>query len=329
MSDTSTGPMFTVFTATYNRAHTLPRVHACLAQQTFRDFEWLIVDDGSTDGTRELVETWLADPEFPIRYIHKPNGGKHTAWNTGVDLARGQLFLTHDSDDACTPDALQVFHDAWVSIDPRRREKFTGVCCLVMDSKGDIVGDRFPADVFDSDSSALRFKYHIGGEKWGFHRIDVAREFRFPEYEGLRYVPESIIIGRIASRYQERFINQALRIYHEDAEVRLSGPSWQDPRPFALGAQSAIEEQARRWFFYDPVFFLKAAANFSRNSWQTETGVAAQGRQLNGLTAHALWLTMLPVGWLLYRRDMARRNASGRRAGRMTSAPLGPAAADS
>ena len=76
------------------------------------------MDDGSTDGTRELVETWLAEKKFRIRYIHKPNGGKHTAWNAGIDEARGQLFLCIDSDDACTPDALQVFHDAWESIDP-------------------------------------------------------------------------------------------------------------------------------------------------------------------------------------------------------------------
>lgn len=310
MSDPAAAPTFTVFTATFNRANTLPRVYASLAQQTFRDFEWLIVDDGSTDGTRELVETWLAEPEFRIRYVHKPNGGKHTAWNTGVDLAQGQLFLSLDSDDACTPDALQVFHDVWESIDPRQREAFTGVCCLVMYPNGDVVGDRFPEDVFDSDSSALRFKYHIGGDKWGFHRIDVVRQFRFPEYEGLRYVPESIVWGRIASRYQERFINKALHIYYQDADVRLSGPSWQDPRPRALGAQLTLEEQAGRWFVQDPVFFLKAAANFSRNSWQTETGVVAQGRRLNGLTAHALWLTMLPVGWILYRRDVARRNAS-------------------
>jgi glycosyltransferase involved in cell wall biosynthesis len=297
--DPSSAPTFTVFTATFNRARTLPRVHASLAQQTFRDFEWLIVDDGSTDGTRELVETWLAEKKFPIRYVHKPNGGKHTAWNAGVDEARGQLFLCIDSDDACTPDALQVFHDAWQSIDPRRREAFTGVCCLVMDPTGEVVGDRFPEDVFDSDSNAMRFKYHIGGEKWGFHRIDVAREFRFPEYEDLRYVPESIVWGRIASRYQERFINKVLRVYYKEAAVRspTSVPSWRNPRSFALGAQVALEEQAPRWFVHNPMFFLKAAANFSRNSWQTGAGVVAQGRRLNGATAHGLWLAMLPVGW--------------------------------
>jgi glycosyltransferase involved in cell wall biosynthesis len=303
-------PTFTVFTATFNRAGTLPRVHASLAQQTFRDFEWLIVDDGSTDETTELIKRWQAEKKVPIRYVYKPNGGKHTAWNVGIDEARGHLFVSIDSDDACTPDALQVFHDTWESIDPVRRDAFTGVCSLVKDLNGDIVGDSFPADVFDSNSNALRFKHHVRGDKWGFHRIEVARKFRFPEYDGLRHVPESIVWGRIAKHYQERFINKALLVYCDDAEVRLSGPSWRHPGSFALGAKAALEEQARHWFVHNPVFFLKAAANFSRNSWQTGTGVVTQGRRLNGITAHGLWLAMLPIGRVLYWRDVARRNAA-------------------
>ena len=103
-----------------------------------------------------------------------------------------------------------------------------------MDPNGEIVGDRFPEDVFDSDSNTMRFKHHIGGEKWGFHRIDVAREFRFPEYEDVRYVPESIVWGRIASRYQERFINKVLRVYYTDAEVSslTSVPQLAEPTVF-------------------------------------------------------------------------------------------------
>lgn len=303
----SAEPTFTVFTATYNRAETLPRVYASLARQDCQDFEWLIVDDGSTDGTEELVRAWQRSAHFPIRYIYKPNGGKHTAWNTGLDHARGRFFLSLDSDDACTPDALQVFKDTWESIEPGRRERFTGVCSLVMDTNGAVVGDRFPDDVFDSDSSALRFQHRISGEKWGFHRTDVVREFRFPEEEGVRYVPESLVWGRIAARYQERFINRALRIYFYDADVRLSTPSWKDPGPFVLGTRAALNEQARRWFLRDPVFFCKAAANFARNSWLIRVGMVEQSRQLSGWVGRILWAVMLPVGWLLYRKDVRRR----------------------
>ena len=90
---------FTVFTPTYNRAATLARVYESLQRQTFTDFEWIIVDDGSTDETAELVQQWRSESSFPIRYIWQPNQGKHVAFNRGVELARGELFLPHDSDD--------------------------------------------------------------------------------------------------------------------------------------------------------------------------------------------------------------------------------------
>jgi glycosyltransferase involved in cell wall biosynthesis len=312
MSDPGSGPVFTVFTATFNRAHTLHGVYESLIPQTFRDFEWLVIDDGSTDDTRSLVERWQAEADFPIRYFYKPNGGLHTAWNTAVDLAQGRLFLRLDSDDSCTPDALQVFHDAWESIDPGRRSGFTGVCCLCSDLEGHVIGDRFPRDVFDSDSNALRFKYRVLGEKWGFHRIEVVREYRFPELPGVSYVPESILWGRIADHYQERFINKVLRVYSQDPteQSRLSlAPRWKNSSALALREQSVMNERLR-WFFYDPKYFFKAAANFARSSWHAGDGVSDQWRSLSGVAARALWLAMLPVGWVLYRRDARSRRGT-------------------
>lgn len=82
--------MLTVFTPTYNRAATLARVYESLQRQTFRDFEWLIVDDGSEDETAELVERWRSTCSFPIRYLWQPNQGKHVAFNRGVELAQGE-----------------------------------------------------------------------------------------------------------------------------------------------------------------------------------------------------------------------------------------------
>ena len=102
--------IFTVFTPTYNRAHTLSRVYKSLADQTFKNFEWLIVDDGSTDGTKVLIEKWTEEASFPIRYFYQENQGKHIAHNLGVKKARGELFLSLDSDDTCVPEALERFN---------------------------------------------------------------------------------------------------------------------------------------------------------------------------------------------------------------------------
>src|SRR6476619_6982250 len=85
--------LFTVFTPTYNRARTLDRVYTSLKNQTFRDFEWIIVDDGSSDETSNLVQAWQQEAGFPVRYVYQPNLGKHVAFNRGVAEARGELFL--------------------------------------------------------------------------------------------------------------------------------------------------------------------------------------------------------------------------------------------
>ena len=122
--------VFTVFTPTFNRSLTLRRVYESLRLQTFRDFEWLIVDDGSTDCTKELVEKWRTESSFPIRYIYQENRGKPAAFNQGVQKAQGELFLTLDSDDACVPQALERLKYHWIA---SRRKKRTSSrqlqCC--------------------------------------------------------------------------------------------------------------------------------------------------------------------------------------------------------
>ena len=99
---------FTVFTPTFNRAHTLPRVWKSLLQQTFKDFEWIIVDDGSRDNTRDLVSTFRQRSEFPVRYLWQQHAHKKAAYNFAVREARGILFLGFDSDDECVPTALRA-----------------------------------------------------------------------------------------------------------------------------------------------------------------------------------------------------------------------------
>lgn len=130
---------FTVFTPTFNRARTLPRVYESLRQQSFQDFEWLIVDDGSTDDTRDVVAAFDASL-FPICYVYQTNGHKKTASNHGVREALGELFLTLDSDDEILPHTLERLNFHWESIPTERRDGFSVVTGLCIWDAGQVVG---------------------------------------------------------------------------------------------------------------------------------------------------------------------------------------------
>src|SRR5258708_9558944 len=197
---------FTILTPTYNRAHTMGKVYESLCVQTFSDFEWVIADDGSTDGTKELVATWK--PVFPIRYFWQANRGKHTAMNLGVAKAAGEFVLFFDSDDSCIPTTLERFDYHWRQIpDPAR---FANLSCLCRRPDGSIVGKPYPADCVDAFSFADQLRYR-SAERWGIIRTDVLREFPWPE--GVRYAAEGLVWNRMSRKYAARFVNEALRIY--------------------------------------------------------------------------------------------------------------------
>ena len=213
---------FTVATTTYNRARTLPLVYQSLLDQTYRDFEWVIVDDGSTDDTGTLVANWMACSPFSIRYFYQENMHKKVAFNRAVKEAKGELFLNLDSDDEAVPEALQTFADAWEAIADAERAAFVGVTCLCMRADGTTVGDVFPSDPFDSDTIECSYVLNIRGEKWGFQRLDVLLSFPFPDsVPGL--VPEGYVWNQIALEYKTRYINHKLRIYKDTFDSLTRG----------------------------------------------------------------------------------------------------------
>ena len=114
--------------------------------QTCRDFEWIVIDDGSSDKTAALVREWQREARFPITYRYHANRGKHVSVNQAVALARGELFLIADSDDRFFPEAMELFKESWEQIPVKRRLEFTGVTGLCTYDDGKIVGDYFPSD---------------------------------------------------------------------------------------------------------------------------------------------------------------------------------------
>lgn len=300
--------LFTIFTPTYNREKTLHRVYESLITQTERGFEWLIVDDGSIDGTKALVLQWQNEANFPIRYYYQENKGKHIAFNAGVTYAKGELFLTLDSDDACTSDALACFRKHWENIPSEIKSQFSAVTCLCKNQQGKIIGDYFPNDIMDSDSLEIHYRYHIKGEKWGFHRTDILKKFPFPEIKNSNFVPEGIVWSAIARSYKTRFINEPLRIYYENDflsnnQLTNKNSAEKYAATHALWHCGILNNDIK-WFSYHPMTFLKSAVHYARFSFHNKKGIVYQYKNLLNIKAKTIWLGCSFIGWLVYLKDI-------------------------
>jgi glycosyltransferase involved in cell wall biosynthesis len=295
---------FTVFTATYNRARTLPRVYESLIAQTYRDFEWLIVDDGSNDDTRQLVEGWQAESSIPIRYIYQENRGKPAALNRGVQEAQGELFLTVDSDDAFVPHALERFQYHWNTIPAGEKDRFSAVTALCRYQDGKLLGNKFPRDVLDSDTIEVTLKYKITGDKWGFQRTDVLKQFPFAVERDGKFVPESLTWFALSRKYKTRYVNEVLLIVYFD-EASGQHLSWLSPATIAgrLIFHSYVLNELISWLPVSPASIFRSAINFSRYSFGLGKGPSSQMKDLHSLTARFLVALSLPLGFVMSLRD--------------------------
>ncbi|MFT0547270.1 glycosyltransferase family 2 protein [Allopusillimonas ginsengisoli] len=301
--------LFTVVTPTYNRAHTLERLYQSLRDQSFQDFEWVIVDDGSVDNTRTLVMGWQQEASFPIHYMWQNNQHKKTAFNRGVQKASGELVVAIDSDDSLDANALYSMASAWNEISPADRQRYVAITGLCARPDGRIVGDMYPSDVFDATSLDMTFKYRVRGEKFGCLRTDVLRQFPFPE-EIAGFVPESLVWRAIArAGYLTRFVNQVFRVYYDspDSLSHQGRNSQQHALGLWLLARDTVVE-CLPWFRYRPQAFLMAAARYTRFSMHMRDNHQKQpdGWSLKGFAPHLLVCLMWPVGLLLYVRDRVR-----------------------
>lgn len=292
--------LFTVFTAVHNRGHLLHRVYDSLLAQTEKDFEWLIVDDGSTENIGALVGVWQQEDRIPIRYVRKENGGKHTAHNVGVTQARGELFLNLDSDDECVSTALERFRYHWDSIPPDQKHRFSAVSCNCVDQHQRLVGQRFPADPTDSDSLEIRYRYKVRGEKWGFHRTEVLREFLFPEDMKQTYVPESIVWKRIARKYKTRYVNESLRVFWMEGVSQGSRGHPGRNAPGRRLSHLCVLNEELDWFKVAPMKLFRSGINYSRNSFHIGMPILDQAREIKTRGGRVLWVTGLPLGYLAY-----------------------------
>lgn len=179
-------PTLTVFTPSYNRAYLLPRCYESMKRQPCKDFVWMIIDDGSTDETKELVAGWQAENNgFEIRYIYKPNGGMHTAHNTAYENITTELNVCIDSDDLLAEDAVGKIVRFWKE---NGNDKYAGILALDADLDGNIIGKGFPEGLKES---TLGGYYAAGGkgDKKLVYRTEIINKYPpYPVFEGEKFV---------------------------------------------------------------------------------------------------------------------------------------------
>lgn len=304
-------PLFTIFTPTYNRAHTLHRAFDSLRVQTLRSFEWLVIDDGSTDGTDHLVAEWIKIADFSIRYFRQDHAGKHFAHNLALTEARGQFFSCLDSDDALMPQALEKLAYHWNTIPENDRHAFSGVDALCCDQYGKIVGDKYPYEPFDVSLRDMKYVHHLSGEKWGVGRTEIVRRFPFPDVARGQYLPEGIVWLDIAKKFKSRAVNEVVRIYYVDESEPgvTTAKKNRNLSTHALGRWHYyvwMLTNDLEYFFRAPAPFLKAAILLPIVGWISGQVLKDAFSALRGWRAKLLVLALLPFAALIYAVNRAR-----------------------
>lgn len=200
----------TILTSTYNRAGTLCKLFESLLSQTILDFEWIVIDDGSTDKTESIIQKMIGNnPPFRIRYYYQENGGKHRAINRGLEIASGEYIFFVDSDDYLPKNSIEIVlkHIATlISSD----KKFIGVSGLKAYPNGTIVGRTFKGNYRDC-TDLERYKHNIIGDKAEVYKLDILKDYRFPEVEGENFITEAVLWNRIAKEgYYLRHFNEVI-----------------------------------------------------------------------------------------------------------------------
>ena len=284
----------TIFTPAYNRAYTLHKCYESLLRQTCKDFVWLIIDDGSTDNTKELVEKWIKENLINIRYIYQENQGMHGAHNTAYENIDTELNVCIDSDDYMTDYAVEKIINHW---NENKRDDLAGIAALDIYENGEVIGEKFPEELKESTYWDIYHKYKIKGDKKLIYRSDLTREFPYPIFEGEKYVGLGYKYAKLDERYKLLIMNEKVCVveYIEDGSSRNMLKQYRkNPRGFAF---IRIEDMKNP--NADFKFKLKSCIHYASSSF-----ISKNKNFIKESPCKLLTIASVPMGFALYKYIM-------------------------
>ena len=279
----------TVFTPTYNRAYVLKQCYDSLCRQTCKDFVWLIIDDGSSDNTKEIVDEWMTnDNGFEIRYVYKQNGGMHTGHNKAYELIDTELNVCIDSDDFMPDDAVELIVNFW---EENKDSSYSGIIALDVYKNGQVIGKELP----NKKSTTLSGYYQNGGQgdKKLIYRTEIINQYPpYPEFEGEKFVPLDYKYLLADQDYELLIMNKPVCVveYMEDGSSKnMLRQYYKNPRGFAFMRKVSMK--------YDTGFFknFKTCIHYVSSSFISKNRKFVKESPRKGMTVLAT-----PFGFALY-----------------------------
>lgn len=280
-----------IITPTYNRANSLPFCYLSLFRQTDFDFEWIVIDDGSTDDTEAVIQSFQTD-KFPIQYIKKPNGGKHTALNAAHDLIHGKYVLILDSDDTLTPDAVELVKTKWGKWEENRA---VGLVTFLKGSS--VTNPNCVVSEWDTPVDIMRYRRVCihSNDCCEVIRTELFRRYPFPVFQGERFLAEGALWGRASYDCKCVYIDRVIYLCeYLDGGLTKSGRALRIRNPqggmyhanIYMGKKNFLKKRIKNGLLY-------TSYGFFAGKTPHEMAESCQSKFL-------MW-TCLPFGWMLYR----------------------------
>ena len=286
-----------VFTPTYNRAYIIGNLYKSLLAQTSEDFCWIVVDDGSSDNTEQLIASFISENRIPIRYIKQENGGKQRAHNTGVDACDNELFFCVDSDDALVPTAVEDVLSLWQRV--KARDDVAGIIAMRGHSEAKPMGTWIPENLDYTTMWDLYYRHHHRGDTALVYRTDILRKYPYIVEPGEKFIGETYVYHQIDQSYRLAVLHKVIWIceYLPDGYTKhVRKITRENPRSYMRLKRSYID--------YSDTFALKAENTILYLVGAYFAGCF--GEALKGLPNRALSLLCAPVALLLAKTEFQR-----------------------
>jgi glycosyltransferase involved in cell wall biosynthesis len=291
--------LITIFTPTYNRAHLLQNLYGSLLKQTNKNFHWLIYDDGSSDNTEEVVQSFIKEDIINIKYIKAENRGKHVAINNGVEAADGELFFIVDSDDIITDDAIEYITKYWNTIPETDKHLFAGLGALKSVIGNEQLTKKLNKEYIDATYIDFAFKFNHNEDKADIFRTEILKKYKFPVFENENFMTEAVVWFKMANDgYKMRWFNHIIYLF----EYRDDGLTQNSFRVRLKNLNGTCHAYNLLSSYKLPIKnLIRYKANYFRFGFHKKLNIHQLKKELLN---KKYWIIASILGWSLYKKDI-------------------------